>query len=374
MDPRFSNLVENKGILTFKLEGINVSLANALRRTIISDIDTVVIKTFPHSENKANIMINTTRFNNEILKQRLSSIPIHIEDTTMPLDQYVIEVHKKNETDTIDYVTTEDFKVKNEKTQTYLKPEEVKKIFPPNNITKQYIDFVRLNPQLSDQIDGSEIKLTAKMSVSNAKEDSMYNVVSTCSYKNTIDKIAMQDKKVEYEDELRKKGLSDEDVIFEVKNWSHLQAKRITIPDSFDFIAETVGVFPNKVILQKACQVINNKLQNLIGEEQDDYMSIQKSDTTIPNCFDITLKGEDYTIGKILEFYLYEECFNKDKVCTFVGFKKFHPHDDDSIIRIAFKTSVDVDIVKQHLKNGCLKLIQVYKEISKAFEGEIMSS
>ena len=374
MDPRFSNLVENKGILTFKLEGINVSLANALRRTIISDIDTVVIKTFPHSENKANIMINTTRFNNEILKQRLSCIPIHIEDTTMPLDQYVIEVHKKNETDTIDYVTTEDFKVKNEKTKTYLKPEEVRKIFPPNHITKQYIDFVRLNPQLSDQIDGSEIKLTAKMSVSNAKDDAMYNVVSTCSYKNTIDKIAMQDKKVEYEDELRKKGLSDEDVIFEVKNWSHLQAKRITMPDSFDFIVETVGVFPNKVILQKACQVINNKLQNLIGEEQDDYMSIQKSDTTMPNCFDITLKGEDYTIGKILEFYLYEECFNKDKVCTFVGFKKFHPHDDDSIIRIAFKTSVDVDIVKQHLKNGCLKLIQVYKEISKAFEGEIMSS
>ena len=374
MDPRFSNLVENKGILTFKLEGINVSLANALRRTIISDIDTVVIKTFPHSENKANIMINTTRFNNEILKQRLSCIPIHIEDTTMPLDQYVIEVHKKNETDTIDYVTTEDFKVKNEKTKTYLKPEEVKKIFPPNNITKQYIDFVRLNPKLSDQIDGSELKLTAKMSVSNAKDDAMYNVVSTCSYKNTIDKIAMQDKKVEYEDELRKKGLSDEDVIFEVKNWTHLQAKRITMPDSFDFVVETVGVFPNKVILQKACQVINNKLQNLIGEEQDDYMSIQKSDTTIPNCFDITLKGEDYTIGKILEFYLYEECFNKDKVCTFVGFKKFHPHDDDSIIRIAFKTSVDVDIVKQHLKNGCLKLIQVYKEISKAFEGEIMSS
>ena len=374
MDPRFSNLVENKGILTFKLEGINVSLANALRRTIISDIDTVVIKTFPHSENKANIMINTTRFNNEILKQRLSCIPIHIEDTTMPLDQYVIEVHKKNETDTIDYVTTEDFKVKNEKTKTYLKPEEVKKIFPPNNITKQYIDFVRLNPKLSDQIDGSELKLTAKMSVSNAKDDAMYNVVSTCSYKNTIDKIAMQDKKVEYEDELRKKGLSDEDVIFEVKNWTHLQAKRITMPDSFDFVVETVGVFPNKVILQKACQVINNKLQNLIGEEQDDYMSIHKSDTTIPNCFDITLKGEDYTIGKILEFYLYEECFNKDKVCTFVGFKKFHPHDDDSIIRIAFKTSVDVDIVKQHLKNGCLKLIQVYKEISKAFEGEIMSS
>ena len=87
MDPRFSNLIEKNGILNFKLEGINVSLANALRRTIISDIDTVVIKTFPHSENQANIMINTTRFNNEILKPRLSCIPIHIQDLETPLEE-----------------------------------------------------------------------------------------------------------------------------------------------------------------------------------------------------------------------------------------------------------------------------------------------
>lgn len=373
MDPRFSNLIEKNGILNFKLEGINVSLANAIRRTIISDIDTVVIKTFPHSENQANIMINTTRFNNEILKQRLSCIPIHIEDTTLPLESYVIEVHKKNETDTIQYVTTEDFKVKNEKTQTYLKDEEVKKIFPPNNITNQYIDFVRLTPKLSDQIDGSELKMTAKMSISNAKDSSMYNVVSTCSYKNTLDKIAIQDKKVEYEDQLRKKGLSDEDVVFELKNWSHLEAKRTFIENSFDFVIETVGVFQNRVIMQKACDIINQKLENMISEDQDNYVEYKKSDSTIKNCFDVILKGEDYTIGKILEYYLYEQCFQTDKVCTFVGFKKFHPHDDDSIIRIAFQNETDVDVVKQHIKNGCSKLIQVYKEIRKAFEGEVMS-
>ncbi len=373
MDPRFSNLIEKNGILNFKLEGINVSLANALRRTIISDIDTVVIKTFPHSENQANIMINTTRFNNEILKQRLSCIPIHIEDTSIPLETYVIEVHKKNETDTIQYVTTEDFKVKNEKTQTYLKDEEVKKIFPSNNITNQYIDFVRLTPKLSDQIDGSELKMTAKMSISNARDSSMYNVVSTCSYKNTLDKIAIQDKKVEYEDQLRKKGLSDEDVVFELKNWSYLEAKRIFIENSFDFVVETVGVFKNRVIMQKACNSINQKLENLISEDQDSYIEYKKSDSTIKNCFDIILKGEDYTIGKILEYYLYEQCFQVDKVCTFVGFKKFHPHDDDSIIRIAFNNETDVDVVKQHIKNGCSKLIQVYKEIRKAFEGEVMT-
>ena len=61
---------------------------------------------------------------------------IHIQDTTIPIDQYIVEVHK-NETDTIQYITTEDFKVKNIKTGTYLKDEENKKIFPPNHIANQ---------------------------------------------------------------------------------------------------------------------------------------------------------------------------------------------------------------------------------------------
>ena len=36
---------ENKGILTFTLENTNVSIANALRRVLLSDIKTVVINT-----------------------------------------------------------------------------------------------------------------------------------------------------------------------------------------------------------------------------------------------------------------------------------------------------------------------------------------
>ena len=38
---------ENKGILTFTLENANVSIANALRRIILSEIPTVVFRTSP---------------------------------------------------------------------------------------------------------------------------------------------------------------------------------------------------------------------------------------------------------------------------------------------------------------------------------------
>ena len=77
--PKVKDGLENSKtkLLTFTLENANVSVANALRRTILSDIPTVVFDT-----SKENIQItkNTCRLHNEILKQRLGCIPIPIKD------------------------------------------------------------------------------------------------------------------------------------------------------------------------------------------------------------------------------------------------------------------------------------------------------
>lgn len=105
--------------LTFTLENCDVSVANALRRIIVSDVNQYVFRTFPHSENRADFTVNTTRLHNEILKQRLGCIPIHhlhqLDGFGNEYKNYVVEVDVKNETDTIRYVTTEDFKVKKQK-------------------------------------------------------------------------------------------------------------------------------------------------------------------------------------------------------------------------------------------------------------------
>ena len=75
--PVVKNSLETKGVLQFTLDNTNVSIANAIRRTILSDIPIVIIDT---KHEKFNILQNTTRFNNEILKQRLGCIPIHIKN------------------------------------------------------------------------------------------------------------------------------------------------------------------------------------------------------------------------------------------------------------------------------------------------------
>ena len=80
----------NEDELKFTISGINVSFANAIRRILLSEIPMVVFRVSPNDKNKCNIITNTSGLNNEIVKHRLSCIPIHIKDVEdFPLKNYI---------------------------------------------------------------------------------------------------------------------------------------------------------------------------------------------------------------------------------------------------------------------------------------------
>ena len=365
MNPQIDKIVEKEGVLTFTLSGVNVSLANAIRRTVLSDIPTVVFKTSPNEDNKSKILVNTTRFNNEIIKQRLSCIPIHINDHEIPLTNYLLEVNMENTSDTIMYITTEHFKIKNIKTDEYLSPTDTHNIFPPNDIG-YYIDFVRLRPQISENIPGEKLQMTCEFSIDTAKTDGMFNVVSCCSYGFTVDDVArdnvLEKKKQEWKDE----GKSKEEILFETENWLLLEGMRICKKDSFDFLVQSVGVYTNGEILDKSCEILIQKLNELDTIIEKDELEINNSENTMSNCFDVILKNEDYTIGKAIEYFLYSKYYETDMI-TYCGFKKMHPHDSDSIIRIAYPEAVEKSTIKGNLKECISDAKNVFAKIRKEF-------
>ena len=69
MNPTVTNISEEDNVFRFQLSGVNMSLANALRRIMLSEIETIVFRTAPYKENLATIDVNTSRLNNEIIKQ-----------------------------------------------------------------------------------------------------------------------------------------------------------------------------------------------------------------------------------------------------------------------------------------------------------------
>ena len=374
MDPRISNLIEEDGALKFTLTECNMSIANALRRIIVSDIPTFVFRTYPYSENKAEIRHNTTRLHNEIIKQRLSCIPIHIQDMNFPYKDYVIELDIKNETDNIIYVTTKDFKIKNIVTERYSSDSEVRQIFPPCPITGDYIEFARLQPKLSENIDGERLALRCALDIGTAGQDGAFNVISTCAYECTPDVEKANQAWAEKEKAFKKEEMSEEDIEFEKKNWFILEAKRFYVENSYDFVLESVGVFDNMEILTKACDIMIKKCETFLYDLEHGNVVIVPSETTLKNGFDVTLKNEDYTLGKVIEFYLYQNNFIGDKSVSFCGFRKPHPHSVDSLIRIAFHNPIEVVGVSGYLQGATDNAIQAYKQIMSQLGGDIQKS
>ena len=352
MNPTVVNKTENDDTLYFTLNNANVSIANAIRRTILSEIPVVVFRTLPETENKCTIIKNKSRFTNEMLKQRLQCVPV-IMDTSVPYGDYSVEINVKNNTDQIQFVTTEHFIVKNKTTGEQISKTENNKVFPKNPISGSHILFARLMPG-SDKTNGDEIHIVSDLDIGIAKESGSYSVVSLCSYSNTVDPVASdsawQEKKTRL---LEEQEYSNDELDALKKNWDLLDGQRYFLQNSFDFKIQTVGYYSNESLIIKACDVVQNKIEIFNKQLQTKTVKLEKSNTTIDNCYDITLEGEDYTLGKVLEYVLYSQYYEGDSILSYCGFKKFHPHDNDSIIRIAFKNNETMPFIFDNLISVC---------------------
>lgn len=377
----------NAPLLQFRLSNVNVSIANSIRRIILSDIPMVVFKVAPDEDSRCIITANTSGLNNEIVKHRLSCIPIHITDvTSFPIDDYIVEVDEENNTTDMIYVTTEHFKIKHIATGTELSRKETAEIFPPDNLTGDYIDFVRLKARVSEQMPAKRIQLTCRLSMGTSKEDAAYNATCVCSYGNTLDidmqKVALAGLTTAWEAENK----TEEEIKFNTDNWKVLDGKRIFIPNSFDFQIQTVGVHKNADLVVNACDIMLAKLYDMDDLIAQHKLVVKPALNTMNNSYDIVLENEDYTLGKVIEYYLHR-LYYEPHVMSFCGFKMLHPHDTFSIIRIAYTADVlaelrttterkatdgdvstEIAIIYNHLQVCLTAAIELYTVLRKEFE------
>lgn len=363
--PTISRATENNGTLEFQIDNVDTSVVNAIRRTLLSDIPCFVFKTFPDSENEATIHKNTSRFHNEILKQRLGCIPIHIKDLDTPVDNLRVIIKVKNDTDSIRYVTTNDFQIMDKTTGKFLSDSEVSSIFPPSGPPANgFILFTRLRPKISASIPGEEVDIESKINISSAKHSGMYNMCSTATYFMTSDPVRQNAEWANIRDTFEEKGFTPDEIERERLNWFTHNAKRIVKDNSFVFKVESIGVYSNKELIEKACGIIIDKLdtvQNLAGQRSFEIIS---SKSTLPNCYDVILKNYDYTVGKLLEYIIHTDYFTANKKLNFVGFLKEHPHDDFSIIRISFIQDVEARIeINSMIEYACQVNKRIFQHI-----------
>lgn len=375
-------LEETDNTFKFTLAGLNVSLANALRRTIQDDIPVYVFNI-----DTCKVDVNTGRLHNEILKHRLQCIPIHsnvsVEDWIIDrpdhniFEKYVMELDVQNDGEQVMYVTTADFKIKNKATGRQLTSAEMERLFPKDKITNSNIIFARLRPKISDSIPGEHLKLSCEFKISNAAENSAFTAVCCSVYGNTIDPEAADKAWESAESRLRDdaatrgESIDQSEIDFQKKNFQILDRQRYFLKDSFDFNIESVGIYDPRELCKSACKILKYQFEKLADEIDSRDDLIHNSETTMENCFDFILEHGDYTIGKVIEFALYEKGFaikGAKKTFQFCGFRKLHPHDDHSIIRVSFiEKEAEKSWFKNHLINSCVDAANIFGAISSKF-------
>jgi DNA-directed RNA polymerase subunit L len=262
----------------------------------------------------------------------------------------------------------------------------VRKIVPPDEISGEYIEFARLLPNLSSSnaSSGEALAFTCTLEISNAKFDGMYNVAHTCAYKCSPD-VKEIDKQWRAKEKVMREGLessslspsSIEEVVENAKkNWELLDAERIFLPNSFDFIIETVGVYTNVQLVTKACDIMIKKCEKLLADIEHTTTTSTKGSiiehahesTTMKNSFRVNLIGEDYTLGKVIEYMIFSNYYNiSGGIVSFCGFKKPHPHALDSFIIVSFKDEIELSIVQEHVSKVILESISIYKSLFESF-------
>ena len=354
------------GDFRFRISHIDVSLANAIRRVLLSDIPVAIIRT-----DKTGIAMgtNTSRYHDQFVQQRLGCIPVFIKQLDLLPGKYQVSLDMSNRTDELMLVTTEHFKIIDKSTGEFLDEAAMQErfqrstFFPKNDKSGDNILFAYLAARVNPQTPPATMQFVAEFGIATAKEDSRYNVTSSCAFMNTIDTRAATTKRNETRDDLMKlkadNKITDEEIQFRLRNFDALDAQRIFVANSFDFTVKSIVAFSSEELVALACTILYKRFAAIRDSPQDKI--IVKQALTTMDAYDVVLLDEDQTIGNILTYYLFKTHYEGDKILNYCAFTKIHPHDTSSTIRLSFAAKVDNNAIISVVGEACALAMEVYK-------------
>jgi DNA-directed RNA polymerase subunit L len=357
----FKDLVKERNVIRFTLAPTNVSYANTLRRTIITDVETVgFVAAIKENGTTSDVQItkNSTPMSNEMLAHRIGLLPIHVKD---PLnwspDEYTFKLDVTNDSSDILDVVAADFKVyknRGAEEEPLLVPSV--EFFNPDPVTHDTCLIAVLKGRTGSQ-EPESIQLTATATVGTGRENAAFMpVTSRCAYGYTLDSSEDRKKELftawltkskkvvpsELESNAVRKGELE-------REFNTMERQRCFLVDangepySFDFIVESVGVLDPVYCVARALEVLQAKLLRYSSIEVGDLpegLKIQPADAQMKG-FDLMFQHEDHTLGNLLQTYM-EQNMMDSKQITFAGYKVPHPLRDEMLLRVGVEDGMEL--------------------------------
>jgi len=359
----FKNLVkESETVLRFVMEPTVVGYANSLRRTMITDVETVAFRsdiTETGTTTDIHITKNGTPLSNEMLAHRIGLIPIHVQK---PLDwkpeEYKFSLKVTNESsDPLDIVAADIQVMKNRgaEEEPLLVPNV--QFFHPDPVTHDTALLTVLKGKLASQ-EAETIEFTATATMGTGRENAAFMpVTSRCAYgyskddnpevKKEIFTLWLNKHKKVNLTELesnptRKAELEREFETMEVQRCFKKDERGE--PYSFDFIVESVGVLEPAYIVWRALELLEAKVLRYSSIDTGDLpesLKVRPADARMKG-FDFVFQREDHTLGNLLQTWMEQNLMDTEQI-TFVGYKVPHPLRDEMVLRVGVDSGKDTD-------------------------------
>ena len=290
----YSNFEESNfnKVLKFDINGLDGSIVNGLRRTILNDIENLA---FCYESNKKtiNIIDNTTGLHDEFICHRISLIPVIVKkwlESPAEIDinkyKFILNVSEGTQKTKDGYVTTDDIIVKYDEIIL-----DSKDFFPRNKKFNSPILITRFPSR--DSLD-QKLNIEFTLSVGTHSRHACYSPTVLCvSYLETnIHKF-------------------------------HLESAGIWSP--YKLVSQG---FLNLIL---KCKKINNLIKNNeVGSKyKGNYMAV-----------DYILNNESHTIGNIIQEWIYNTEFKEDKNgknISHISYHEKHPLENNIIVRFVLK-------------------------------------
>jgi DNA-directed RNA polymerase subunit L/DNA-directed RNA polymerase alpha subunit len=388
---------KSKIAASFRLKNINVTVANTIRRVILSRTQSVGFRTEPYEKSDVEIEINTTPLVNEMIAHRIGMIPVVADPETFDPAAYEFHLDMENDTKERMDVRTSDFKVYKRSANLTEKPTEIpaSEFFAPDPITGDTILITRLRPQWNPTVKNERLKLKAKATIGTGKENSRFNPCTQVSYEYTpnpdpahieavfiewlrTNKKVMDDASVSQE---KRQELRREFETMEIQR-CYLRNEKGE-PNDFTFHLESVGVQSIPTIVThglQACQALVAPYVDLLASLPTNLV-FQPGDSRFPSV-DAVFQDEDHTLGNLLETYIVENHIDGSQTpnIQYVGYKVPHPLRPEMFIRLDTRTPEEAEAgtqvslddritrAKQVISQSCRKLRDQFMDLEKNWE------
>lgn len=350
--PNFINFnSDSSKRVSFEIHDVDLSVVNALRRVILTDIPNVAIAFDPYNsaENDITFISNTSSLHNEFMGHRISLIPVNLsldDIDTYDSSKYRFILNVKNQSNTTIDVTTKDIQVL-DANGNVLSDSLKESLFPPCEITKDHILITRLKPNPFNNMEGEELNCEFYARSGVGKAHARWSHVSLCSFTNKVDEVAADDALATLKKSLDA-SLTDEERNRAINRFNTIERHRIFMknkydePSQFRFTLEVINDRVSPVhLFTRGFDALINMIHGLNAPEKMQCHCLNPSE----HMFMLHIKNEGHTVGNLLQSMIYNRHVRDSGLVQYVGYYQPHPLENDIVLKIrsdSFNNNQDV--------------------------------